>query len=262
MTELLIALFTLFLYMCFVFGIAMYRKDNGTADIAYGWGFVLVALFTFLIGNPGNAGFIATVLAAIWAARLSIRIYSRNHGKPEDFRYASMRLAWGKRFALNSFVQVFMLQGLIIFIVALPVSLLNIYGNGGDLSLLGWLGVLIWAKGFFFESVGDWQLSKFMRDPANKGRIMDKGLWHFTRHPNYYGESLMWWGLALVSSSTIWVAGNHFLAFVPFIGSALITFLLLKVSGVPLLEAHFAGKPEWEAYKAKTSVFIPWFPKK
>ncbi len=264
--ELLFVLFALFIYMSIVFGIAVVRKDNGTADIAYGWGFVLVAFLTFLIGIPGFAGFIATLLATIWATRLSIRIYLRNRGKSEDFRYKSMREKWEKvshkTFLVNSFVQIFLLQGLIIFVVALPVTLLNIYGGGLGLSIVALVGILIWVKGFVFEALGDWQLAKFMAKPANKGKIMDKGLWKFTRHPNYYGESLMWWGLAIVAFSAVFVESGLVISLLPFIGPILITFLLLKVSGVPLLEAHFAGKPEWEAYKAKTSVFIPWFPKR
>ena len=260
--ELFFALVTLFIYMSVVFFIALAHKNNGIADVAYGWGFVLLALFTFIVGAPGLAGLIATLLSIIWAARLSIRIFTRNHGKPEDYRYAEMRAKWGKNAAVNSFVQIFMLQGLIIFLVALPVSLLNIYGAGLGLSVVAYLGLIVWLKGFFFEAVGDWQLAKFLKDPANKGKVMDKGLWHYTRHPNYYGESLMWWGLAIVSFSVLMVAKGAVFSLLPFIGPVLITFLLLKVSGVPLLEARMAGRPEWEAYKAKTSVFLPWFPKK
>jgi steroid 5-alpha reductase family enzyme len=266
-TPLLIALIGLFIYMCFAFTIAAVQKNNGIADVAYGWGFVLVAWVTYISGAQPLAGLIATILATIWAARLSIRIYLRNRGKPEDFRYKSMREKWGKSAAINSFFQVFMLQGLLIYFIALPLSLLNAYGMQtseglAGLSIIGIIGVLIWLKGFYFEAVGDYQLSRFLADPANKGKIMDRGLWHYTRHPNYYGESLMWWGIAILSSDVLSVNGNLLLTFAPFIGPILITFLLLKVSGVPLLEAHFAGKPEWEAYKAKTSVFIPWFPKK
>jgi steroid 5-alpha reductase family enzyme len=262
MIELLLALFGLFLYMCVAFVIALIQKNNGVADIAYGWGFVLVAWITYLVGTHHESGLIASILATVWAARLSIRIYLRNRGKPEDFRYKSMREKWGKSAAVNSFFQVFMLQGLIIFIVALPVSLLNVYGMVAGVTIVGIIGLLVWFKGFCYEAIGDWELAKFMRDPANKGKIMDKGLWHFTRHPNYFGESLMWWGLAVVSAGVLSSNASWLLTFAPFIGPVLITFLLLKVSGVPLLEAHFAGNPEWEAYKAKTSVFIPWLPKK
>ena len=260
------AFVTLFLYMCFVYVLALFQKNMGIADIAYGWGFVLIALFTIIVGDFGIAGLLATVLSIIWATRLSVRIYLRNKDKPEDYRYASMREKWMKKgtgnFALNSFFQVFMLQGLIIFIVALPVSLLNVYGAGASLGIIGIVGLVVWLKGFFFEAVGDYQLAKFMKDPANKGKIMDRGLWHYTRHPNYYGESLMWWGLAIIAFSALLSAHGVPFALLPFIGPILIIFLLLKVSGVPLLEKRFQGNPAWEEYKKKTSVFVPWFPKK
>jgi steroid 5-alpha reductase family enzyme len=262
MTTLLIALAALFLYMCGAFWISLKRKDNGTADIAYGWGFVLVAWVSYVLGAPGVVALTVSLLATVWAARLSIRIYLRGRGKPEDFRYKKWREEWGKNFKLRSFLQVYMLQGLVIFIVASPVLLVNKFGAFGEFTWVAKLGILIWLKGFFFETVGDWQLARFMRNPANKGKILDQGLWKYTRHPNYYGESLMWWGIGLAAASTLADASHVFLALGAFVGPALITFLLLKVSGVPLLEAHFAGNPAWEKYKAKTSVFIPWFPKK
>lgn len=261
MDTLLLAAVALFLYMCGAFVISLIRHDNGTADIAYGWGFALVAWVTYLWGVPGITALVASVLATVWAARLSIRIYLRNRGKPEDFRYKTWREEWGKTFVVRSFLQVYMLQGLIIFLVALPISLLNIYGAESTISTVALIGFLLWAIGFYFEAVGDYQLARFIRDPLNKGKVMDKGLWRYTRHPNYFGESLMWWGLALASSSILvpilGVAG-----LIPFLGPVLITFLLLKVSGVPMLEARFAGEPLWEVYKAKTSAFIPLPPKR
>ncbi len=256
MDILLTALLFLFIYMCGAFVVSLIRHDNGTADIAYGWGFVVVAWTTFMFGVPGPAALLASILATIWAARLSIRIYLRNIGKPEDFRYKEWRDVWGKTFVLRSFLQVYMLQGAIIFLVVLPISLLNIYGAGSSITPVAFVGFALWIVGFFFEAVGDYQLARFLRNPANKGKVMDKGLWKYTRHPNYFGESLMWWGLAFISASVL-VPILGFTGVIPFVGPLLITFLLLKVSGVPLLEKHFEGKPAWEAYKAKTSVFIP-----
>jgi steroid 5-alpha reductase family enzyme len=263
--PLLTALFCLFVYMCVVFLISLARKDNGTADIGYGWGFVLVAWVTYVLGTQSRIALIISILTTIWAARLSIRIYLRGRGKPEDFRYKKWREEWGKTFLMRSFLQVYMLQGLIIFLVSLPVSFLNLNGSMPGISTLAiyvaYLGLIIWLKGFIYETVGDWQLGQFMKNPDNRGKIMDRGLWHFTRHPNYFGESLMWWGIALTSFAVL-MHTSPILAVLGFFGPALITSLLLKVSGVPLLEAHFAGNPAWEAYKAKTSVFIPWFPRK
>ncbi len=252
----------LFLYMCFAFVISLIRKDNGTADIAYGWGFVLLAWTTYALGMPGLPAFIVSILVTIWAARLSIRIYLRSIGKPEDFRYKKWREEWGKTFVWRSFLQVYVLQGIVIYLVSIPVMMLNIYNGPIIFGLIALLGLLVWLKGFLFETIGDYQLARFIHNPANKGHVMDRGLWHFTRHPNYYGESLMWWGIALVTFGTLGAITPLWFAAIAFVGPVLITFMLLKVSGVPLLEAHFAGQPEWEAYKAKTSVFIPWFPKK
>lgn len=260
MDILLTALTFLFVYMCLAFVISLIRRDNGTADIAYGWGFVLIAWTTFLLGNPGTAAFVASLLATVWAARLSVRIYLRNVGKPEDFRYKEWRDAWGKTFVLRSFLQVYVLQGVIIFLVALPLSLLNIYGAGTGIGAIAAVGFVLWGIGFFFEAVGDYQLAKFIRNPLNKGKVMDQGLWRYTRHPNYFGESLMWWGLGLVAYVTLEpLMGSS--ALIAFLSPVLITFLLLKVSGVPLLEKRFEGKPEWEAYKKRTSVFLPLPPK-
>lgn len=243
-------------YMVGAFIVSLIRRDNGTADIAYGWGFALVAWVTFMAGVPGHAALVASILATIWAARLSIRIYLRSRGKPEDFRYKAWRDAWGKTFVIRSFLQVYLLQGAVIFLVALPISLLNVYGAMSSIGSLALVGFLVWAIGFFFEAVGDYQLARFIANPANKGKVMDQGLWRYTRHPNYFGESLMWWGLALASASIL-VPILGMAGLVPFVSPILITFLLLKVSGVPLLEARFAGQPLWEAYKAKTSVFLP-----
>ncbi len=266
MTPFLLALAALFVYMCGAFIISLIRKDNGTADIAYGWGFVLIAWTTYALGTHSFHGALVSVLATIWAARLSIRIYLRGRGKPEDFRYRTWREQWGKSFLLRSFLQVYMLQGAIIFLVALPVLLVNLYGGpvviGSAVDLIAALGLLLWLVGFYFEAVGDYQLGTFMKNPENKGKIMDQGLWKYTRHPNYFGESTMWWGIALIALGTNLAAGAVIPGVLGFIGPALITFLLLKVSGLPLLEAHFAGNPLWEAYKQKTSVFIPLPPKR
>lgn len=262
MEVLFISLGLLFCYMCVAFGISLIRRDNGTADIAYGWGFALLAWSTYLLGTHSVIGFIVSALATVWALRLSLRIFLRGRGKPEDFRYAKWREEWGNTFLVRSFLQVYLLQGAIIYVVALPVTLLNLYGGEVGLGTAGMAGLSLWIIGFLFETVGDAQLGTFMKNPINKGHVMTKGLWRYTRHPNYFGESLMWWALSLVAYDTLILTAGLPLAAVPFVGALLITFLLLKVSGVPLLEARFAGNPEWEAYKARTSMFIPLPPHK
>lgn len=260
MTPIHLAALCLFIYMSSAFLIALVKKDNGVADIAYGGGFVLVSWVTYFVGLMNLTGLLATILVTIWAARLSFRIYRRNHGKPEDFRYRQWREEWGNWFTVRSFFQVFMLQGVILFIIALPVLMLNTLDVSVGISVIAYIGLLIWLKGFFFEATADYQLDRFIHAPENKGKIMDQGLWHYSRHPNYYGESLMWLGIAVMSFGTLF-AQLGMAALDIFISPILITFLLIKVSGIPLLEKRFAGNAEWEAYKAKTSPFIPWFPK-
>lgn len=262
--NLLILAAVLFAYMSIAFLVSLYKKDNGVADIAYGWGFVLLAWTSVLLSEPSVVGILLSVLATVWAARLSIRIYLRNHGKPEDFRYRKWREEWGKTFVWRSFLQVYMLQGAVIFVVALPVMLANLYGAVPAQVLtmppaLLVIGLLAWLIGMYFEAVGDYQLARFMGNPENKGKLMDRGLWRYTRHPNYFGESLMWWGIALMAAS---VAPSAALAVLGFLSPALITFLLLKVSGVPMLEERMKENPGWEEYARKTSVFIPLPPKR
>ncbi len=261
MQIMLIALAALALYMCASFAVSLIRRDNGTADIAYGLGFALVGWVTYVLGGGSVVGFLATILATVWALRLSLRIFLRSRGKPEDFRYAAWRKEWGTAFVWRSFLQVYLLQGAVIYLVALPVLLLNVYGGEFGVGVLGLTGLALWIVGFFFETVGDAQLDAFIRNPKNKGHVMSQGLWRYTRHPNYFGESLMWWALGLIAFDTLLLTLALPWALIPFVGGALITFLLLKVSGVPLLEKRFAGNPEWEAYAARTSVFIPLPPK-
>ncbi len=259
MTELLLALLVLGMYMTAVFAVSLITRNNGIADIAYGGGFVLLALLTFSLGDKGTASLVATMLVAIWALRLSIRIFLRNHGKPEDFRYKKWREEWGSTFIWRSFLQVYMLQGLVIYVVSLPILLIALFGDGQGIGTWGMIGIGIWLVGFYFEAIGDLQLSQFIANPQNKGKIMNQGLWRYTRHPNYFGESVMWWGLAILAAS---VLGFGLFGPLSFISPLLITYLLLKVSGVPMLEERMQGNPAWQAYAAKTSVFIPLPPKK
>jgi steroid 5-alpha reductase family enzyme len=257
MAALLFGLFFLLIYMSGLFVVAFIRKNNGTADIGYGIAFiVLIAAVTFASAPVTLQVLVLATLPLIWGLRLATRIFYKNLGKPEDFRYKAWREAWGKTFFVRSFLQVYMLQGLVVFFVALPVTLSLAYPIATvDLRFMV-VGILLWLVGFFFEVVGDSQLDTFIKNPANKGKIMTIGLWKYSRHPNYFGESVMWWGIALASF------GLTILPFLGLIGPTLITFLLLKVSGVPLLEKHFEGNPEWEVYKARTSVFFPLPPKK
>jgi steroid 5-alpha reductase family enzyme len=197
---------------------------------------------------------IVTVLVVIWAARLSIHIYLRNRNKTEDYRYKAWRDAWGKWFFIRSYLQVFILQGFLLMCVAAPVVAIGIY-PGKALGILEYIGLAVWVTGFSFEVIGDAQLAKFLKNPENKGKLMQSGLWAYTRHPNYFGEATMWWGIWIIALGTPY-------GLISIIGPLLITFLLLKVSGVPMLEAKMSAHPDFPEYKRRVSVFVPWFPKK
>ena len=255
MTTLLsYAALAVFCYMSILFVIAMFKRDNSIADIGWGLGFVIVALLTFFLEQGFTARHIlVTVLVVIWGIRLSTHIYLRNRGKGEDPRYAAWRKKWGKWVVVRSYFQVFMLQGLLLLFIAYAIILVNSSSQAG-LSILDICGLAIWIIGFLFESIGDLQLKRFISDEKNRGRILTTGLWRYTRHPNYFGEATMWWGIFLIALSVPygWTA---------IISPAVITFLLLRVSGVILLEKEFTDNEEFKEYKRRTSAFIPWFPK-
>ena len=252
MEILAVSFVALLTYMSGLFVVSLITKNNGVADIGYGVAFMVVIAATF-IQTPTSDDYLLILIALpfIWGLRLASRIYQKNRGKSEDFRYKAWRDEWGSSFVWRSYLQIYILQGLVVFIVALPFTLALIYPASVYNTTFFYVGLALWLLGFFFETVGDYQLDKFIRNPENKGKIMMYGLWKYSRHPNYFGESTMWFGIAIISLS---------LSSVPFIAVVsplLITFLLLKVSGVPMLEKHFEGNPDWEEYKKKTSVFIP-----
>lgn len=252
MPALLLALGILALFMTVLFVIATVRKNNGIADIGYGCVFIVLVLSTlYITHNTQYQSVLLAALVLVWGARLATRIALKNHGKPEDFRYKAWRDAWGNWFLVRSFLQIYMLQGAIVFIIALPVTLSIAYPAVSIYTTFVFVGVLVWCIGFFFETVGDYQLDRFIKDPANKGKIMMSGLWYYTRHPNYFGESLMWWGLwiACIGTTDMWP--------IAIASPILITYLLRYVSGVPMLEKRWEGNPTWEAYKAKTPAMIP-----
>lgn len=256
MEILFFSLTALLLYMSGLFTISLILKNNGVADIGYGVAFMVVIVATF-IQSPTSDSFLLILIALpfIWGTRLATRIFLKNRNRPEDFRYKAWREEWGSSFVWRSYLQIYILQGLVVFIVALPVTLALVYPATTYITTLFYAGLFIWLVGFFFEAVGDYQLDKFIKNPANKGKIMMFGLWKYSRHPNYFGESSMWFGITIVSLSLCAIPS------VQFVSPLLITFLLLKVSGVPMLEKHFEGNPEWENYKRNTSVFIPLPPK-
>lgn len=247
------------LYMTAWFAVALVKKDNSVADIAWGLGFVLVAGYTFFFRRTSLfLPCLVTSLVAVWGLRLAWHIFRRNKNKGEDPRYAAWRARWGRTFVWRSYLQVFLLQGLFMLVIAWPVIHINAYRRtgptGGREHGLWAAGLLVWLVGFLFEAVGDAQLARFKKDPANKGKIMDRGLWKYTRHPNYFGEALMWGGIFIIALEV--PSGWMTIA-----SPLLITFLLAGVSGVPLLEKRYAGNAAFQDYARRTSAFVPWFPK-
>lgn len=242
-------------YMTVWYVIALVRKRNDLADTAWGLGFIMIAALAILGQDPISPRLtLVGVLVLAWGIRLAVHVYSRNRGKAEDFRYAQWRADWGKWFLIRTYLQVFLLQGVFMLLIAASIIVTGA-GGGGPLGWLDALGVVVWLTGFVFESVGDAQLAAFVRDPASRGKILDTGLWRYTRHPNYFGEVTQWWGVWLIALSAPfgWVA---------VVSPLTITLLLLFVSGVPMLEKKMVEKPGWAEYAAKTSVFIPLPPKK
>ncbi|MEN9390399.1 MAG: hypothetical protein RLZZ283_499, partial [Candidatus Parcubacteria bacterium] len=243
MSALLFSLVALGVYMTVLFVASIAFKNNGIADIGYGVAFmVVIGTVALLIDAPSSYSLVLAALPFVWGARLAVRIFRKNYGKPEDFRYKAWRDAWGSSFFVRSFFQVYILQGSVVFLIALPVTLALAFPIATPSYLFLTFGILVWVVGFFFESVGDYQLDRFLSDPTNKGKIMMTGLWRYSRHPNYFGESCMWVGIAIASF------GLTTVPWLVFVSPLLITFLLLKVSGVPLLEKRWEGNPEWEAY--------------
>lgn len=248
----------IFIYMNLFYLVAVIKKNNSIVDIGWGLGFVVIACFT-LITCETNVTFrmlIPNLLVMIWGLRLFYYILIRNHGKKEDFRYAKWREEWGKNIYIRSYLQVFMLQGFIMYIIAYPIIANNI-SYIPSFELVDYLGILVWIIGFAFEVIGDYQLKVFIKNPNNKVRIMQSGLWKYTRHPNYFGEATMWWGLFLMGFNTASKAGV-----LGIISPLTITLMLVFVSGVPLLERKYKDNVEFQAYAKKTSKFIPWFVKK
>lgn len=210
-----------------------------------------VAYATTTPAPDGGRRTLILVLVAIWGLRLSAHITLRNHGKGEDKRYVAMRHRHGRGFPVTSLLRVFLLQGVLAWVVSLP--LLAAVGGDPPLGVLDWIGAAVWLVGFVFEAGGDYQLARFKRDPANGGMVMDRGLWRYTRHPNYFGDCTQWWGFFLIGLA----AGGWWA--LP--GPLVMSWLLLRVSGVALLERDIEKtRPRYAEYVSRTNAFFPWPP--
>ncbi len=256
MNPFVLSALCIFSFMCLMFIIAQIKKDNSIVDVGWGIGFMMVAFVTFYYYHDHTRHQkLVTFLTTVWGTRLAMYILIRNWGKPEDFRYAKWRQEWGNAVIIRSFFQVFMLQGVVMFINALPIIIVNSTPHiDPSLKWLYPVGSVIGFIGFCFESLGDWQMYMFKTDPHKHG-IMNHGLWKYTRHPNYFGEALQWWGFFMLAiPSGMW--------YLSILAPVTITFLLLRVSGVTMLEKKYEGNDEYSEYKRNTSAFIPWFSKK
>ena len=250
-TELVAALITIACLMLATWSVSLLRRDASIVDIVWGLGFVVVAWASrFVTGASGAGNWLLVAMVTVWGVRLAAYLAKRNLGKGEDFRYKAMRRKHGERFPLVSLYTVFGLQGALMFVVSLPVSLGQRDTDAGA-GFVALAGFVVWAIGLYFEVVGDAQLARFKRDPRNEGLVMDQGLWALTRHPNYFGDCLVWWGLAIVASAQgagLWA----------FLGALVMTVLLVRVSGAAMLDRLLAKrKPGYAEYMAHTSGFIP-----
>lgn len=255
----LINLIVLFVFFNIFYMIAQVKKNNGLADMAWGLGFVVVAITSLIYFNTFDLkAILVTVLVLLWGFRLFFYIGLRNWNSPEDYRYVNMRKKWKTKIALKAYLYVFMLQMSFLYIISLPIQLTHMFQMNPSYGIfIALIGLILWVIGFYFEAVGDAQLKRFKKDPKNKGKIMQTGLWKYTRHPNYFGEAVMWWAIFIVSISSLSI-----LSLLGIIGPLFITYLLLFVSGVPMLEKKYKDNPEFITYAKKTSVFFPLPPKK
>ncbi len=231
--------------------IALLRKRNDIADIAWGLGFVTIAwsLFVYSDTNLSLKTTLILFTVTVWGARLALHIADRHKKNQEDKRYIEMRKKW-KYKRLQAYTNVFLSQGFFMLLVGAPIIFYFARGSS-DISWYNWLGLVIWAVGFVFEAVGDYQLRKFIRfGKSKKNRVMTDGLWKFTRHPNYFGEVSLWWGFLLLTLPyEAW--------YLALIGPITITYLILGISGIPMLEKRYEGNKEYDEYKKRTNAFFP-----
>ena len=237
--------------------ISIIIKNVSIVDIFWGLGFVVTAGFYFLKTNQiSERNIILFTLVAIWGLRLSIYLAWRNLGKGEDFRYKQFRKKYGEnRYWWISYFQTFLLQGILMWLISAPLLGAQVNNTNSSIGFFDYAGIALWIIGISFEAGGDLQLARFRSDPSNRGKVLDKGFWRYTRHPNYFGDASVWWGYGFICIAS----GSY----IPVLGSVLMTILIVKVSGVALLEKSLSDqKSQYREYIQKTNSFFPWFPKK
>jgi len=253
---LLVNLIIIALAATMLWAVSVRLRDASIADIFWGMGFVLLAWTSWAVADVTAARVeLLLALVTIWGIRLSIHLWWRKRGEAEDRRYAAMRKRNGPGFWWSNLFSVFLLQAALLWFVALPVQLAAWHDDLASLSWLDGLGAALWLVGFYFEAVGDWQLTRFKSNPANSDRVMDEGLWRYTRHPNYFGDFCVWWGVYLIAA-----AGG---AQATIASPALMSLLLLRVSGVTLLENSITDRrPDYAEYQRRVNAFFPGAPRR
>jgi len=248
--------------MTLVFAVARTKNRYDMIDIAWGVSFIVIVTTVFAANDRMFNEFLPTLILLLvlaWGFRLALHIYQRwSRTTHEDHRYVDMRKKYAKMLGgviVNMYLKVFVVQAVLAVVICTP-AIIALSQGVADVSLLVWIGLVMWCVGFYFEAVGDYQLKQFIAKPDNKGKLMESGVWRYTRHPNYFGEITQWWGvyvIAYVAAPGLW--------WLSLIGPLTITILLVFISGVPLTERHFEGRKGWAAYKRRTSMLFPLPPK-
>lgn len=238
-----------------LFGWLMSLKSNNVTVVDSLWAmffFISTALTFYWLTLPSERAYLVLFLVTIWSFRLSTYLHIRNHNKTEDLRYQAIRARNQPNFRYKSVYLVFVLQAFLAWFISLPLNFA--LQSTTSLNALDWLGFSLWLMGMSFQVTGDAQLKQFKSKPENKGKILDQGVWRYTRHPNYFGESCIWLGYGMIA-----VAAGFWWSM---ISSIFMIYLLIKVTGVKLLEADIAERrPGYKTYTLKTNAFFPWFPK-
>ena len=229
--------------------VSVVKRNVTIVDTLWSLLFVIAAaVYVTAADVPSQRSWLVLCLVSLWGVRLAAYLAWRNRGHEEDRRYQAIRRRNEPNFALKSLWLIFGFQAILAWIISLPLA--GAAAGDAPLGLLDWLGVALWAVGVFFEAVGDWQLARFKANPANAGRVMDTGLWRYTRHPNYFGDFCVWWGLYLcaLSAGAWWTV----------VGPLIMSFLLLRFSGVRLLERDIGERrPAYAEYVRRTNAFFP-----
>jgi steroid 5-alpha reductase family enzyme len=240
------------IYMTLLYSISLIAKRTDIVDIGWGIGFILISLVSLLNQELlTNRMLLVFFLVLIWGIRLSLHIYLRNKGKKEDYRYAQFKKDWGKLFYVRSYFQIFLLQGLLMILISLPVILIS-SSTDPFLGILDYIGVALWITGFLIEVLSDIQLNYFieLKKAGKIKKFADIGLWKYSRHPNYFGEILQWWAIGIITYSVP-------LGYLGVVGPLTLTYLIVFVSGIPLLEKKFKKHPKWTEYVARTNKLVP-----